>query len=587
LVLMWRLVLRDVRRRPGEALVHLLVVTVACASLTLGAAAGGAVSTGYAKTRAATAGPDVMGSTTSADPAGLAARLGRLPGVTAVGGPFYAYDSTLRAPGGSANAAVVARDPAVRSAVDRPLVTSGTWVRPGGAVLQRGFAQALGIRVGDRITVGGRGVRVVGTAVSAAMGVYPWSNPAQGPGPTDYGGVVWLTPADARAASGGALAVHLLYLKLADPAAAHSFSRSAAVRAARGDDWASFHSWQDVLRTDNAMIRSTRPTLVVGGWLLAVAAVVTLASLATVRAAREHRRAALLKAVGAGPGTVTAVLLAQYLLLTLLAAALGLAAGTFAAPRLVDPSAGLVDTVSAPAARTVVVALLLGAVVAVAGAFGPAVRAARTSTVRALADPAHPPTRHPRLNAATAYLPTALLLGVRLLARRPGRAAVAAAGAAATTVMVTALLAFRAELAAEPAFIRSGPLHLRDDQVGRVLLGVTLAMLALSTLNTLLLGWSGAVQARRTLTVARTLGATPGQVTAALCVAQVLAAVPGVAAGVPVGLGLYWFFGTETVPPGWWLLGAGAAVVAGAAALTALPAWLHARGPAGRPLAAG
>ncbi|WP_307180440.1 FtsX-like permease family protein [Streptomyces canus] len=75
---------------------------------------------------------------------------------------------------------------------------------------------------------------------------------------------------------------------------------------------------------------------------------VTLASLATARAARDNRRAALLKAVGAGPATVTAALLAQHLPLTLLATAIGLTSGTLAAPFLVDPSAGLLNTVGPP-----------------------------------------------------------------------------------------------------------------------------------------------------------------------------------------------------------------------------------------------
>ncbi|MFD4950377.1 ABC transporter permease [Streptomyces sp. NPDC058451] len=91
---------------------------------------------------------------------------------------------------------------------------------------------------------------------------------------------------------------------------------------------------------------------------------------------------------------------------------------------------------------------------------------------------------------------------------------------------------------------------MRSDQTGQVLLAITLAMVALSTLNTVLLGWSTAVQARRALTIARTLGATPGQVVSELCVAQLLPAVPGVAAGVPAGLGLYWLFGTQVTPPG-------------------------------------
>ncbi len=583
LLLIWRLILHDMRRRPGEAVMFLIVVTVAGASLTLGAATTSAVSTGYAKTRAATAGPDVMASTASPDPSGLAERLAHAPGVTALGGPFFAFDTTIRAHGHTAHSAVVGRGGSP-SAVDRPLVTSGTWVRPGGVVVERGLAQALGVNVGDRITLNGRGIPVVGTAISAANEVYPWSDAAQGPGPSDYGGTVWLTTADARAAAGDAPVVHLMYLKLSDPAATDRFGRSPAVQAITAGSWVTFHYWQDVLATDANMIKSTRPTLVIGGWLLAVAAIVTLTALATVRATRDNRRAALLKAVGADPTTVSVVLLAQYLLLTLLATTLGLTAGALAAPELVDPSAGLLDTVSLPDARTIAAAVVLAVVVAVTGALGPAVRAARTSTVQALSDPAHLLRHRPHLNAVTAYLPTSFLLGIRLLARRPGRAALACAGTAATTLMVTALLTFHAELDAAPALKRFGPIEVRTDRTGQVLLAVTLALVALSTLNTVLLGWSTAVQARRALTITRTLGATPGQVVSALCVAQLLPAVPGVAAGVPAGLVLYWFFGTRVAPPGSWLLATALVILLAVGALTALPAWVHTRRPAGRVL---
>ncbi|MER5753659.1 FtsX-like permease family protein [Streptomyces sp. NPDC002088] len=582
LLLIWRLIVRDLRRRPGEAAMFLIAVTAATAALAMGLATDNTVATAYAKTRTATAGPDVMVSTTDPDPSGIAARLAQAPGVTALGGPFFAFDTTIRANGRSAHSAVEGRGGS-RSAVDRPLVTAGSWVRPGGAVIERGFAQALGVRVGDSITVGGRGYPVVGTAVSAATSVYPWGDPAQ-VGPSDAGGMVWLTTTDAHAAAGDAPVVHLIHLKLSDPAATDAFGSSAAVQAIGADGRLSYHYWQDVLHTDMAMIRFTRPTLVIGGWLLAVAAIVTLAALTALRAARDQRRAGLFKAVGAGPGTVTAVLLTQYLLLTVLATALGLAAGTVAAPELADPSAGLLNTVSPPGTDTVVGTVFLAVVVALAGTLGPVLRAARASTVHALADPAHPLTHRPRLNAMTAYLPTSLLLGVRLLARRPGRAALASAGTAATTIMVTAVLTWHTELNAAPDFVRFGPIEVRTDQTGQVLLAVTLALGALSTLNTALLGWSTAVQARRALTITRALGATPGQVVSALCVAQLLSAVPGLAAGIPAGLCLYWLFGDTVTPPASWLLTTALVILTAVGALTALPAWAHTRHPAGRAL---
>ncbi|WP_034263631.1 ABC transporter permease [Actinospica robiniae] len=582
LLLMWRLIWSDLRRGPGEAVMFVFAVTLATATLALGTATTDAVSTGYVKTRAATAGPDVMATTTDPDPVGIASRLARVSGVAALGGPFFAFDTTIVAHGRPAHSAVEGRD-AAPSAVDQPLVTSGGWVRPGGAVVERGFAQALGVRVGDRITVSGRSYPVVGLAISTAVAVYPWSDPAQ-IGPGDAGGIIWLTTADAHAAVGDATSLYLIDLKLSDPAAAQGFGRSAAVLAIKTDTWLDFHYWPNVLKTDTAIIEFTRPTLVVGGWLLAIAAIVTLAGSATARAARDNRRAALLKAVGAGPQTVIAVQLTQYLLLTVVATALGLTAGTLAAPRLVDPSAGLLDTVGPPDSNTVWAAVFVAVVIALIGTLGPVLRTARTAAVRALADPAHAPTFHPHLNAVTAFLPTSLLLGIRLLAGRPGRAALTCAGTAATTVMVTALLTYHADQDNAPAAVRFGPIQVRNDQTDRVLLAVTLMLVALSALNTVLLGWSSAIQARSTLTIARTLGATPGQTVSALCVAQLLPAIPAVTAGIPAGLGLYRLFGDSVTPPPAWLLTAGLVILAAVGALTALPTWLHTRSPAGRVL---
>ncbi|MEV1205999.1 ABC transporter permease, partial [Microbispora rosea] len=70
----------------------------------------------------------------------------------------------------------------------------------------------------------------------------------------------------------------------------------------------------------------------------------------------------------------------------------------------------------------------------------------------------------------------------------------------------------------------------------------------------------------------------------ALLPVALLAAAPGVAAGIPVGLGLYWLFATPITPPGSWLLTAALAILLAVAALTALPAWAHTRVPAGRVL---
>ncbi|GAA2252392.1 hypothetical protein GCM10010415_10350 [Streptomyces atrovirens] len=587
LLLIWRLIARDLRRRPGEAVMFLVVVAAATASLTLGMATDNAVAAGYMKTREATAGPDITAITTATDPAALARRIADAPGVDTVADPVPGFSTTVRVHGHTENTAVEGRE-RTAAAVDRPLVTSGTWVRSGGAVLERGFAQVLGVRVGDRVTIGGRDYPVLGTAISGATGVYPNSNWASGPGPSDGGGRIWLTTDDARAAADDASPVYLLNIKLSEPDAAQSLADTLFTDDVTGQDWVNTRPWQGFIEGDTRLLRSVQPALVIGAGLLAAASLVTLVSLAAVRAPRDRRRAGLLKAVGATPRTAAALLLAQYLLLTVAAAAAGVTVGCLTAPALANPSAGLLNTVSPPTTGIVVAATLLAVLVALTGTLGPVLRTVRSSTVDALVDPACLTADRPRLPAITAHLPTPLLIGVRLIARRPGRAALSAVGTAATTVMVTAALTFRVSLDAEIAQGTSAFEDVRNALTGQVMLGVTVALLVLSVLNTVFVSWSTAVQARRALAVTRTLGATPGQVVAALCTAQLLPAVGGIAVGIPMGLGLFALFSAVVVvPPGSWLAAAVPAVLLAVAALAALPAWLHTRSPAGRLLNVG
>ena len=56
--LVGRLVARDLRRRPGQAVLMLLAITAATATLTLGLVLHGVTSQPYQQTRAATSGPD-------------------------------------------------------------------------------------------------------------------------------------------------------------------------------------------------------------------------------------------------------------------------------------------------------------------------------------------------------------------------------------------------------------------------------------------------------------------------------------------------------------------------------------------------
>jgi hypothetical protein len=168
-LLVGRLALRDLRRRPVEAALLLLAIT-------LGLFLREAGSDPFQSTREATAGPDVIASTgandgTPADVAGLEA-LTDAPGVVGHSGPYPMIGAELEASGGTASVWAQGRDPAEAS-IDQPKLTQGSWVRDGGVVVEAGLADALGVGEGDQITVNGHSFHVVGVAVTAAATPYP------------------------------------------------------------------------------------------------------------------------------------------------------------------------------------------------------------------------------------------------------------------------------------------------------------------------------------------------------------------------------------------------------------------------------
>jgi ABC-type antimicrobial peptide transport system permease subunit len=212
----------------------------------------------------------------------------------------------------------------------------------------------------------------------------------------------------------------------------------------------------------------------------------------------------------------------------------------------------------------------------------PAIRAARTSTVSALADAARRPRRRTLLIKISRRLPVPLLFGMRLVARRPRRAVLSAASIAVTVTGIIATLAFHAT-ADERRFGGSGglisPVVQRDEQMLTVL---TVVLLALSVLNAICATWATVLDTKRPAALSRALGATPRQVTAGLSAAQVIPAVPGALLGVPLGLGLFEaanHAGVRTIPPAWWLAAAVAGTLVAVAALTSIPARIGARRP--------
>ena len=609
--LIGRLVARDLRHRPGQAVLMLLAITAATTTLTLGLVLHGVTSQPYQQTRAATSGPDevayigqppatggppgspppVTGTKLQKQAQTQAGKLARAPGVTASSGPFPLAGALIRANGLTAGVEAEGRDEAPAT-VDQPKLTAGSWVRPGGVVLERTFAAGLGVGTGDRITLNGRPFTVTGIAVTAANPPFPnlcyYSAGGCRAGPPDNGsardiGLLWLTKPDALslATPSNPVTTYVVDLRLKNPAAADAF----ALPYDKNFGPPEMNSWTGIAAADALLVQDEQQVLSPGAWLATLLAIASVAVLAGGRMTERTRRVGLLKAVGGSPGLVTATLMAENLVLALAAAAAGLVAGWLAAPLLTNPGAALIGAPGAPS-LTVPVAVLVLAValaVALAATLVPAIRAARSSTVAALADAPRPPRRRSRLLALSRRLPVPLLIGLRLVARRPRRALLGAANVAVTMAGVVAVLTFHATAGQKINGGGSGlsdPVLNRDEQI---LLVLTITLLALAALNAIVTAWTTMLDTRHPAALARALGATPSDVAAGLTAAQLLPALPGALFGIPLGIGLFAAAdhgGLLTVPPAWWLAVAVLATLAVVTGLAAVPARIGARRPA-------
>jgi putative ABC transport system permease protein len=584
-VLVSRLAARDLRRRPVEALMVLLVIAAAATTLTVAFALSGVTNQPYQQTRLATAGPDVVAveggggpaqPVSSAQLAAAIASLTTAPGVTAHSGPYPTAYSVIRFRGQTVDVAAEGRDRAP-APVDQPKVTQGGWIRPGAVVIERGFADALGVHVGDNVRLGGRSFRVAGIAVTAAVPPYPSSLcHIVCPFPVAVGsfgvpnmGLVWLTrSAVAGLAGSGSNIAYLLNLKLADPAQAPAFV------AQHPDTF----TWQSIQSAINALIGIEQVALGVGGWLLGLLALAGLGVLAGRRMTEQSKRVGLLKAVGATPATVAVVLLAEQLTLAVGAAAAGLVAGWLIAPLLTGTGAGLVGAPGAPSISVPAVIIIAAIALAVAAisSLVPAIRAARTSTVSALADAPRVPSRRPLVIAVSARLPVPLLLALRQLSRRPRRALLNTASITTTVTGIVAILASHAHTPIANLTIS----NLKLDRFNELTAIITVMLVILAAVNTTFIGWATAADGRFSSALERALGATAGQVTAGLSMTALLPALPGAIIGIPLGIAVYRLLASGTplaVPPAWQLAGVFLATLLAVTVLTAIPSRLGAR----------
>jgi putative ABC transport system permease protein len=587
-LLLFRLAHQDIRHHLAQAILLVVAIAVATATLTMAFALNGVNANPYQQTKTATNGPDVQaqsandpntGLTSPADVAALAA-MNHAKGVVAHSGPYPIVGDTgpvgptLRSANLDTSVEVEGRSTGV-AAVDQPKVTDGTWIRPGGVVIERSFAQAADLRVGQAITLNGQPFKVDGFAVTSAFGGYPGMS------------LIWATEAAARSLASTADPLsYISNLKLSDasPRAVNAFVNDYGSQITKyggpNDATTPFLTpWTEIAYGDASFLRTNQAFLFTGAMLIGLLALASVAVLVGGRLAEGTRRVGLLKAVGGTPGLVAATFLVENLVLALLAALVGLLAGWRVAPLVSKPEADLVGVPGAPPLTPVMVLLALAVALAVglASTLVPAIRAARMSTVSALADSPRLPRRRESLMRLSRKLPVPALLGLRLVARRPRRAVLSAASIAVTVMGLVAALSIHAAVDNKLAhFSGSGGLVNPDiPRAEQVLTAITISLVTLAVLIAIFTAWSTVLDARRTSAVTLALGATPQQVRGGLAMTQVIPALPGAILGLPLGIGLFKVVsrnGLNGFPPLLWLIAAVFGTVVVVAGLTTVPA---------------
>ncbi|MGA8719249.1 MAG: FtsX-like permease family protein [Solirubrobacteraceae bacterium] len=585
-LLTWRLAIRDIQRRRVQSALLLAMIVTTTTTLTIGLALHRVTDSPFARTRAATRGPDIVAEFTPPSGTRSGVTRGFAPlvdahGVAGTSGPYPIAFTGLRVRGIDVEAEVEGRD-VVPAAIDQPALTAGHWVAPGQAVIERGFADALGLGVGDAIRLGGRPFRVAGIAATTAQCFYPITAP----------GLVWLTRSDADVLAPDQQPIgYILNLRLTEPSSAQAFENGPAATAfynVTSNPSNSFLlSWQDIERQDFKVVSVDQQVLLIVSTLLALLAIASIAVVVGSRMAEQTRRVGLLKAVGATPILVAVVLLAENLLLALAAAAVGVTVGQLIAPQLTNLGSGLLGSPPTPplTLTSATEVLMVAVVVAACATLVPAIRGAHTSTIRALSDPAHPPRRRPSLIALSARLPVPLLLAVRLVARRIRRSLLTAASMTIAVTMVVAALTLqhKVQVTNQQRVAAVGGATVAD-RVTHLVFLLTAVLIVLAAINAIFTTWATVIDAQRPTALARAFGATPRQITAGLATSQLVPALLAACLGIPLGLALYQAAGGhvhQASPPILTLLAVIPGTLIVVAALTAVPARIGAnRSPA-------
>lgn len=304
-------------------------------------------------------------------------------------------------------------------AVNHPPVKSGAWASAADEiVLDYSLSVDLGIDIGDPFTLrlagGDTEFTVVGTAVNFTDCLYPQCEP----------GRTWVTQGGFERFDAADRAYWTGYLRFDDPAAADPFVERQAAAGAEGIE--GNDSWLDTRGDFLTLDRVFGSFVTAFGVFVLVVAAVIIAGSTAMRIVTQRRDIALLGAIGSTPRQITASLLAENVVLGVVAAVIGWIVAGFLAPSFqigIGRTLGAQDPTWSPAALVVCIAVIV--VLLVAATIVPARSAARRPVTDVLRDV--PPGRASWINRRASRLPNRLsLLGAQEAASQPVRGGLAA-----------------------------------------------------------------------------------------------------------------------------------------------------------------
>ena len=569
-----RLAFAGIRSRLLASVLTILLSSAAAATIVLALEVGATAREPWQRTFHAANGAHVLATAPSqAEARGIAALAGVAERDEAVPNAI----TSVAAGGGTDRLRLAALSAPAR--INAPVRTAGAAPPADGLVLERSFADALGLRVGSTLRLAGAGgpieLPVVGTAISPSQQRYPRSNP----------GLAWVEPSTLQRIEPDRDRWRWTQaIRLTNPAAAPAFAARAAAALPPGE---SVDTWQDQ-RAE--ALRETQPIAVILTTYTIVLLVVVFAVVAILvgaRAAAQHREIGLLKAVGLTPRQITAAFALESAAIGVVAVVIGFTVGALLAPRLAAPTAE--TTLGAPTTAAspwhLVVAGIPVLLVLVASARSATRRSTRFTVLQALASAAPSPAARSRLGRAIARapLPAPLALGLKDLLARRHRALRLGAAVAVTGAAIVTALSMQATLDAQPA---GAPSDVTDELP--VLVYTLDAVLLVITATTLVAIALLSVRERiRDYGVLKTIGFLPRQIASSLVSAHAALALIAALISIPAGIALYRavfaIAGGDSqgiVIPPWWALAlvpiGTLLVVAGA---TGLPARLATRIP--------